>query len=153
MKIQLNEASTHLHLHPCELVLLLAGMVGRFEDIFPTVDEGFVDTLRQMYPERFLKQSWEPVDSEQPSTTTIKLSTDAIRLIAVMRRKGYWATHTVGRKTLKNHYCSDIQDFDSAIKELLRADILSAGQQVRGPFSLNIKTKALIDSVIQNHVG
>ena len=150
MKIPLTEASARLRLHPCELVLWLAKMLPRFEDLYPEVDEGFLETLTQMHPELFGKPVFDVTKTPEPPVVCLHLSTDAARLVKVLRNKGHWGTHTVRPSTLKNHYCKDLQNFDSAIKELIRAGILSAERHVRGPFSLNTKARALIDALIRD---
>lgn len=63
MKIPINEAARRLHLHPCELVLELAQIATSFDDLHPEVEEGFVETLKQMRPERFFKS---PRDARTP---------------------------------------------------------------------------------------
>ncbi len=52
---------------------------------------------------------------------------------------------------MKNHYCRGLQDFDSAVKELIRAGILMA-EKARGPFSLNPKTKTQVDALVRKMV-
>lgn len=153
MKIPINEAARRLHLHPCELVLELAQIATSFDDLYPEVDEGFVETLKQMHPELFVKPSRAIDRASQETTWTSsqplpRLSKDAERIVYALSHKKHWGTNAVSEATLKNHYCRDLQDFDYAVKELLRVGILTP-ERPRGPFSLNLKAKVQVDAVIR----
>lgn len=146
MKIPIHKAAAHLRLHPCELVLELAG-IAAFDELYPEVDEGFVETLKQMHPERFVKPPRIPEAPKVPSPSLPRLSKDSELLVSVLSHKKHWGTNTVSEATLRNHYCRDLQDFDSAVRELTRAGILNA-ESPRGPFSLNTKAKAQVEELI-----
>lgn len=150
MKIPINEAARRLHLHPCELVLELAQMATSFDDLYPEVEEGFVETLKQMRPERFFKSSRDMriPEARDISSSPLRLSRDAEQLVSALERKGHWGTNKVSHDTLKNHYCRGLQDFDSAVKELIRGGILLA-EKHRGPFSLNPKARTQVDALIR----
>ena len=128
-------------------------MVASFDDLCPEVDEGFLETWRQMHPEHFDK-------SARPSSRTgeerIKLgsarplpnlSRDSERVVRALSQRKHWGTNTVSEPTLKNHYCRDIKDLETAIKELVRTGIVIAATP-RGPFSLNTKARAQIDLIL-----
>lgn len=151
MKIPINEAAARLRLHPCQLVLALAGMLASFDELYPEVDEGFTETLKQMHPERFVRppRDVSPIPESRAKASpppVSRLSKDSEHLVSVLSRKRHWGTNTVSEATLRNHYCRDLKDFDSAIKELVRAGILIA-ESPRGPFSLNTKAKARVDEL------
>ncbi len=151
MKLPITEAAARLRLHPCELVIALAAMVGSFEELYPEVDEGFAETWRQMHPEHFAKP---PRDADRKSRSVSghgfsplpRLSKDSERLALVLSHKKHWGNNTVSEATLRNHYCRGISDFDSAVRELTNAGILTAAGP-RGPFSLNTKAKAQIEEL------
>ena len=149
MKIPINEAARRLHLHPCELVLELAQIATSFDDLYPEVDEGFVETLKQMHHELFVKPS-RAIDRpiEASSQPLPRFSKDAEHIVYALSRKKHWGTNTVSEATLKNHYCRDLHDFDYAVKELLRVGILTP-ERPRGPFSLNPKAKVQVDAIIR----
>ena len=151
MKIPINEAADQLSLHPAELVLFLADMVAPFEELYPEVDEGLVNTIRSMHPEIFSRTSDRQI--QQPGLppredipTSLRLSPDGERVVLALHNKRHWGSNIVSETTLRNHYCRGLSDFDSAIRELARAKLLSS---VRGPFSLNTRAKAEIDEIVQ----
>ncbi len=153
MKIPINEAAAQLRLHACELVLELAGMLASFDELYPEVDEGFVETLKQMHPEGFVKLSRDATrvpeaPAKVPPSPFARISKDSELLVAVLYHKKHWGTNTVSEATLRNHYCRDLQDFDSAVKELIRAGILTA-ESPRGPFSLTTKAKPQVEELIR----
>ncbi len=152
MKIPIGEAAARLRLHPCELVLELARMTGSFEELCPEVDEGFVQTLLQMHPERLAPTADRATapgvrDSDAPNRISLRLSKDAARIVEVLCHKGHWGRNSVSPDTLRNHYCRGLEDFDAAVKELVRADILTA-RHPHGPFSLNPKAKSSVEAII-----
>ena len=143
MKISICDAAQSLRLHPLEFVLDVARLTQSFDEIYPEVDEGYVATLKQMQGMR------HSFDTEQllPKAASLPgLSEDAKCLVSAMKRKGHWGKNTVGKDTLKNHYCRNLRDFDSAIKELLKANMV-AYTSLAGPFSLNTKTKTQIEKI------
>ncbi len=152
MKIPIADAARRLRLHPCELVLELAQVATSFDDVYPEVDEGFVETLKQMHPELFVKPS-RVIDraTEASSQSLPRLSEDAEDITYALSRKKHWGTNTVSETTLKNHYCRDLRNFDYAVKELLRIGILMP-ERPHGPFSLNPKAKVQVDAVIRKLV-
>ena len=149
MKIPIADAARRLRLHPCELVLEFAQIATSFDDVYPEVDEGFVDTLKQMHPELFVKPS-RAIDrtTEASSQPSPRFSKDAEDIVYALFRKKHWGTNTVSEATLKNHYCRDLQNFDYAVKELFRVGILTP-ERPHGPFSLNSKAKVQVDAVIR----
>ena len=153
MKIPIADAARRLRLHPCEVVLELAQIATSFDDLYPEVDEGFVETLMQMHPELFVKTSRAIDRATQetigPSSPPLpRLSKDAARMVHALSQKKHWGTNTVSEATLKNHYCRDLQNFDYAVKELLRVGILTP-ERPHGPFSLNPKAKVQVDAVVR----
>jgi hypothetical protein len=149
MKIPIAEAARRLRLHPCELVLEIAQIATSFDDLYPEVDEGVVETLKQMHPELFVKPS-RAIDraTEVSFQPFPRFSKDAEDIVYALSRKKHWGTNTVPEATLKNHYCRDLQNFDYAVKELLRVGILTS-ERPHGPFSLNPKAKVQVDAVIR----
>ena len=150
MKIPINEAAKRLHLHPCELILELAQIVTTFDDLYPAVDDGFVETIRQKHPELFARPSrvTDQIPQKVSSQSFPRLSKDAEDIISALSHKKHWGTNTVSEATLKNHYCRGLRDFDSAVKELVRCGILMP-EKPRGPFSLNPNAKVQVDAVIR----
>jgi len=155
MKIPLNEAAAKLRCHPCEVILELTEMIRTFDELYPEVDEGFIETLKRMHPERFDRPSSDSCQIQETSVSNSDqglphLSEDAERLVCILSHKKHWGTNTVSEDTLRNHYCRNLQNCDSAIKELIRSDILM-NKSLRGPFSLKTKAKGKVDAVIRKY--
>jgi hypothetical protein len=132
-------------------------MVESFDEVYPEVDEGFVQTLRQLHHENIARSDRDqnkPIEptTKQPLKAPIKVSKEAEQILYALWHKKHWGTHSVTEGTIKNHYCNRLQNFESAIKELLKTDLLIA-EHNRGPFTLNRKSKAQIELLIQKITG
>ena len=142
MKIPIYEAAKRLSLHPCELVLNLASMVGSFDDFYPEVDEGYIETIEQLH---YHSSHFRITDK----TLIPQISKDSQTIISMLYSKTYWKSNTVNRDFLKNHYCKDIANLDTAIKELQHEDIIIVKKSGR-VLSLNPKKRKLIEESISD---
>lgn len=148
MKIPINEAAVQLHLHPCELVLEFATKVSSFDDIYPEIDEGFIKTYKECHPDKFFKSPRESNTSKEPRRKDLpEISEDAKQLLTVLVHKKYWGTRIISKDTLKNHYCRDIKNLDSAIQILLKAKLLQHGKH-RDSYNLDLKAKKTINAIV-----
>jgi hypothetical protein len=145
MKVRLDDAAKRLHLHPCELVLNLAQMVGSFDDLYPELDEGYIETLKQLLHDSSPKSS---LDITEKTSRPLILK-DSHAVISVLSSKGFWKKNTIERDTLKKRYCKHIVNLDTAINELQREEIviIKKGGNI---LSLNPKKRKVIEEIISD---
>ena len=139
MKIDLQGAACELGLHPAELLLKLwsQGQVRQLEDCWPEVEQGLVDTLRQM--EGLYKASAKP--PQTPPEEATSLENDIIR---VMRSRNHWGHSRIGGDQLKKFLPpgTDARSMHKALKELVQRGLL---QNYHSAYSLNTHCKAEIE--------
>jgi prepilin-type N-terminal cleavage/methylation domain-containing protein len=143
MKIPINEGAARLSLHPCEFILKLSQMIESFDDIYPEVDENYVDNLKQLTQHISKKSSFGTTEKN----TKLQISKDAHSLISVLHSKKYWENNRIDKAILKNHYCNHIADLEATIKELQRLDIVLI-KKGGNALSLKSKKKNLIEDII-----
>ncbi len=139
MKIDIQGAARELDLHPAELLLKLwsQGQVRQLEDCWPEVEQGLVDTLRQL--EGLHRTSTTPLHT--PPEEAAPLENDIVR---VMRSRNHWGHNRIGGDQLKRFLPpgTDARSMNKALKELAQRELL---QHYHGAYSLNTHRKAEIE--------
>jgi hypothetical protein len=150
LKISLAEAARRLDIHPCNLLLYLASVGGSFEEIFPEIEEDWLDAIRSQDPSRFgTGEHLQPparLAGPAEDVQRIHLGVDALIVVDKLKRKDFWGTHRLEVTALR-HLCRQVSDLNSALKELSTVGIL-LGKLPRGPFSLDSSKKAIIDQLL-----
>jgi len=150
LKISLAEAARRLDIHPCNLLLYLASVGVSFEEIFPEIEEDWLDTIRSQDPSRFgtgehLQPPARPAGPAE-EVQRIRLGADALTVVDKLKRKGFWGTHRVEATALR-HLCRQVSDLSPALRELSTVGIL-LGKLPRGPFSLDSSKKAIVEQLL-----
>ncbi len=139
MKRPTTEAARSLGLHPANLLLYLAGMGAEFGDVWPEVDDVWIDELRRQNWDRFGRpaaSSSGATPPPPPPPASLGVSEAAAKVIAKLNHKRFWGSHTVNHEVLRNVFCQSIEGFDDALEELLQKGLLR-NEGRRGPYSLN----------------
>ena len=91
-----------------------------------------------------LKNLDETIDSLQ---RVAALTIDQRRILSALYTRKFWGSRTMAIATLKNHFCTGISDFESVLDSLVRKQLVTRPSSV-GPVSLNVDSKAEIDSLM-----
>lgn len=146
MKVPLIRAAERLGLHPGEVVVRLARLTGSFEDLFPDLEEGLVETLEQLIKPRGQdqdKHSDKEVSADVIHEPQIDLSEAARQIARALSQKKYWGNNSVPVDALKNGYCTKVQGLETELEELIQQRIVIR-KQSRGPVSLNPNAKGAL---------
>ena len=179
MRIPTVEAAKRLGIDPGTLILRVSELVGDFTDCWPEIDEGFVDTLRQLEggfesvreapapaeeSASLRRESPEdpgvhPADaSGGPSPAAPRSRSDParFRVLDKLERQERWGSKTVNWDTLRNHWCRGVERLEEAVGQLVDERLLSVaeyGNRRRGPFSLNAARKRAIQRLLKEYRG
>jgi ppGpp synthetase/RelA/SpoT-type nucleotidyltranferase len=85
-------------------------------------------------------------DSLTGISSRMDLGIDERKILSAMYRKKYWSTKTTSPETLKNHFCRDLLNFDSALNNLVNRDFIII--RPLGGVTLNIKKRSDIEQYI-----
>lgn len=153
MKIPTSEAARRLGMHPANFLRAVSGLVGGLGDCWPEIDDGYVETLRE------LRDGWrnqEQGGQRKPSGGVPELagesratvSEGATRVLDKLARQGRWGTNMVSLDTLKNHYCRGVPDIEAVLEEVLQRELVVSPDGRWGPFSLNPDRKVEIERIV-----
>ncbi len=151
MKKRTHLAAQELGIHPANLILYLSMLGAPFEDCWPEVDDGWLQTLRQTYRDIFNIEA-EKVSNlaEKDISSKAKswmFSKSALKILDKLHRKRHWGKHTISWRTLHNDYCPSVPDLKNAVQELQESNLL-LGSSVDDALSLNpSKTKEIEDLI------
>lgn len=153
-QVPLADAARGLNLHPLNLLVRLRPVVGSLGECWPTVDQGYIETIRHLDGEReqHVLTTREPGDSL--STETAPPVPDIYsraerRVIEKFWRKGKWGKLGMAMESIQK-VCQDVQpdELDLAMSDLVRKGLMLA-EGNRGPYSLNTQFKAEIDRIAE----
>jgi len=126
-----------------------------YEDGFEVVMIGSsnVATIRKTHSHYFGIQPYEKIlesldESKYIFNKKKSLDVDSIRLLRIFVKKGYWAKKTVSFDTLKNHFCTEIIDFESSFDTLRDKGFIVESSYHKTVVSLNIKRKNEIEKIL-----
>jgi hypothetical protein len=152
MKRPTHEAAKSLGLHPANLVLYLSCLGAPFEDCWPEVDEGWLETLRGTYWHLFEEKQKMHGAEQSPdlhgTAAKKEVSVSAMKVLDKLQRKKHWGTHTISWDTLHNHYCSGLHDLEDAVNDLQKRELL-LGSGIEDRLSLNPAKKREIDLLVE----
>jgi hypothetical protein len=151
MKKPLSQAAASLSIHPLNLLRYLAEIQAPFEEVWPEVDDAWIETVRGQDREHFgsISRVEQPnaVDrDDRPERRNNRLSDEAARILEKMWRQRRWGDLGVSLDTVRKHYSQVGSDADSAVRELVDLGLI-VGDGPRGPFSLNPSKKAEIERI------
>jgi ppGpp synthetase/RelA/SpoT-type nucleotidyltranferase len=79
-------------------------------------------------------------------SSKMDLGIGARKILSALYRKKYWSTKAASEDTLRNHFCSDVPDFDDSLKSLIDNNLVA--YRALGGISLNVKSKNQIEQYI-----
>lgn len=156
MKKPINEVAKSLGLHPFNLMLYLADMDYPLEEIWPEIEETWIEGVRSKHWDRFGHlaggaKAVSPPRSDDRQTEP-GLSASAVQVLIKLSRKRHWGHNTVSFDTLRNHYCQHVTGIEDALQELQENGfVIAAGKS--GPFSLDPGQKGAIETMVQTFLS
>jgi len=149
VKIKFEEAVRELQMSPIELALRLASFSEDFDDIFPEIDRGFVDTLRQVFADRYYANDdphASPVQRVKGEEATGRpVLTDAEHaILRLLRSRRCWGNNRLPENAVRK--LSHTNDFDDHLRALIGLNFVIRG---RGEtLSLNQNAKRAIEKAL-----
>ncbi len=153
MRTPLIQAARQVGVHPFNLLLRLSASGMDLEDVWPEIDESWLETVRT--PGRERVSSRPPAGHTEPTPApraamAAKLSRPAEVVIEKLWRGGRWRVAAVSFEQLQKHTHLETPLIEQAVAELTRLGLLSGNQH--GPFSLNSARKAEIQQIAEQAI-
>lgn len=151
MKVRTAEAARKLGLSVPAFLDAAAGLMADLQEAWPEVDDGYVETMQQLYG--LAAQEREGEETETPPMRPVgppavsQVDRAKLRILDKLERADRWGGNAVSLETLRNHYCQGVEGFDEALDKLLDDDLVmiaERGSKRKGPFSLNPARKGVI---------
>jgi hypothetical protein len=155
MKIKTAEAAKKLAIHPAHLLLHVAevGQSLMFEDVWPEIDSGWVETVSvtgQHRPHEERKNiASGTLSSPHPRSTGVGISHLALRVLGKLKRQAKWGHAYVPFEALMNLTRLSAKDLADAVAELRKRGLLELDGSAHGPISLNPARRQEIESFAQ----
>ncbi|HKV05325.1 MAG TPA: hypothetical protein VJO53_09490 [Candidatus Acidoferrales bacterium] len=151
MKRPTAEAALSLGLHPANLLLYLSEMGFAFEDIWPAIEETWIEAVRAKDWTKFAAPKQKESDSAPPTPQTrpiadLGVSEEAGYLLEKLWRNDKWGGAQVSVEAMQKHTHLDSEKLATAIKELIKRQLL-VQHGTPGPFSLNPGRRSEIDRI------
>lgn len=147
MKINFYKAAEELKISPLALMLELAPQVKPFENIFPELDSGFVESIKQKHGEQFFEKEKKKKDDVKINIP--KLSKSAIKIILHLERHSYWGSHYVPKEEI-NKRCKGIENINDVVNELHQDNFVKLHKGNK-TVSLNPSKKKIINLIVEIH--
>ncbi len=159
MRISTADAARKLGMSVPELLDAMTSLVGDLSEVWPEMDEGYVDTIRQLHGLHILKTQGEEPDPElgkrspaaQESSDLSATEQARCRILDKLERAGRWGGNSVSWDTLRNHFCQGVQDLEGGLEQLIDEGLVivgGKGSKRKGPFSLNPSRKGEIEEEV-----
>jgi hypothetical protein len=151
MKIRTGDAARKLGLTVPEFLDAAAGLMAELHEAWPEVDDGYVETMQQLYG--LAAEDREDEETEAPPVrragppAVSQVDYAKLRILDKLERHDRWGGNSVSLDTLRNHYCQGVKGFDEALEKLIDDGlvlVVEKGSKRRGPFSLNPAKKGVI---------
>lgn len=151
MKQPTYEAAKSLGLHPANLMLYLIKMGFSFEDVWPEIEENWIEAVRSEDWQRFGRRiplSTNPAAIPERNNERLELPIDqnAALIIEKLWRNDKWGNAYVSVESLHKHTHLQSHQLDLAIRELIKKGFL-IDQGNSGPYSLNTGKRAEIERI------
>jgi hypothetical protein len=146
MKKPLHEVAQVLHSHPATIIFTLASLGAPFEDIYPEVDESWIETLKGL--------DWKHSGPDKIEHKNLKaesfsnLSNTAKKIIDKLERKKHYGKNSISLDIIKNHYCRNQSGFEEAIEELIAIELIK--EEAKGFVILNPSKNKEIAEVLHS---
>ena len=150
MKQSTHEAARTLDLHPANLLLHLSSLGMEFDDVWPDVDNAWIETLKQSDYARFghdvpLVTSADdsgPAEEQED----LGVTDDAALVIEKLWRNEKWGKAYVSLESIQKHTHLAPSQLKAAVVDLVKLDLLQEHGS-GGPYSLNTGQRAKIEGI------
>jgi hypothetical protein len=128
-------------LHPVNLMLLLSEVGYRFDDVWPAIEESWIEAVRAKDWDKFALAQQKDVNTVVVSANTDEspdpgVSDEAGLVVEKLRRKSKWGVACVTPEAMQKMTHLDHGKLDIAIKELLGMRLLIQHER-SGAYSLD----------------
>lgn len=150
MKIRTSQAAGRVGVDPAQLLLRLAELDSSlaFDDVWPEIDEAWLETLLSLDGHRGVRQGEAPAKPErQTSVRRIDLSDGAMRVVDKLKRQGKWGDASVSFEALQNLTRVPGHELKGALAELRKKGLLDRDGTGRGDISLNSGERNQIERI------
>jgi len=152
MKIPTHNAANNLGIHPTNLILIASKLNSSFEECWPEIDDGIIETIKMMY----YKYKQKIIDNEKEMVIIVGklgdndtiITNDAIKVLDKLCRHKHWGNTEISYDGILNITHIQGDKLKIAIKELISLEYISQKSQ-NGPFSLNTAKKSEIERIIK----
>jgi hypothetical protein len=148
MKRRTTDAARSLKLHPFNLMLHLVEVDASFEEVWPEIDDDWVEAVRGQDWHKFgskTTQAENLSEIKNKQQADLGVSMDAAKVIEKLWRQKKWGKDSVSMETLR-HYCHQVHALKEVVEEIVQKELVLSPQS-DGPFSLNPKHKGDIDRI------
>jgi hypothetical protein len=151
MKRPTPDAASSLGLHPANLMLFLSEMGFTFEDIWPAIEETWIEAVRAKDWTKFAPQQQKGTDSavrtaQAQPRPDLGVSEEAGFLLEKLWRNDKWGRAYVGMEAMQKHTHLDAEKLVRAIRELVKKRILTQ-QGTSGAYSLDPGRRSEINRI------
>ena len=152
MKRTTAEAALSLSkdLHPANLLLLFSDVGYAFEDVWPVIEEDWIEAVRAKDWNRFAPSQLKEVIAveiyaQSEEAPHLGVSDDAGLVVEKLKRKCKWRDMTVSAEAMQKMTHLEPGNLDMAIHELLRKGLLQ--KEKSGTYSLDPGRQYEIDRI------
>lgn len=151
MKRPMPEVALTLKMHPTNLLLHLSERGFSFEDMWPEIEETWVEGVGAKDWSKFAaskqkKPTAVAQPAKSPQSLELGVSDEAGFLIEKMWRNERWGSAYVSVEAIQKHTHLDAEEMKKAIYELVKKELLLS-QGPLGPYSLNPSRQSEIERV------
>lgn len=148
--IPAHEAARKLGIDVAELFLWMAPLGIGFDDAWPAMDEGFVETVGQMHGAHHQARhdAARAGDSGKDEGNGVpEVSAAAASVLDKLVRKDFWGHNRILRDKIRNHM-GKLPNLDGVLEELVEAGLLTAhdGETYSLPSSHKKEIEAVVEA-------
>lgn len=154
MKIRTCDAAKGLAMHPAHFLFYVANLDASlvFSDVWPEIDEGWVDTVALASGHRRPPSEHLP-KPELASIAKSAISKNAAHVLDKLSRRGKWGNVSVSLDALQNLTHISRHELEDVISELRKASMLVHDGSGRGSISLDPARRKGIQLIIDEQKG
>lgn len=157
MKIKTTEAAQSLGIHPSHLLLHVARLDSTltFQDIWPEIDDGFVETVSVSGGRKRDHHSPADQTAKKPGDVPaqIDLSKNALRALDKLWRQNKWGDAFVPLDALAHQAHLSVSETQDVVSELKKRGFLAHDAVGRNTVSLNPGRKKEIERIAKQSAG
>lgn len=150
MNIKLASAAKELNLHPANIFAYLKEIGANFEQIWPEVDQTWINIIRDKNRNDFIKNK-ENTSKYNDKTNILKQNINISEFEKMILKKLYlarkWGGARVSFEQLQKHTRIPGPNLELALLELIEIGYINSENR-SGPYSLNSANKAIIENIV-----